>query len=368
MSRAIGTLLLVTAALAEVALAQPDRTTYRDAYSKWRDWTDPNLERDAAAAGATLGARADKVAAEAANFYSLKKAYLETLRDDAEQKSFAIEAEPTLPEFDGSPASYAASQSTAISAGINAIANDPDRYIQQLRLALERERTALAALTAALHDAQRGQDAVEGASAAVEQSRTKLVQHYHTMGAGLKQTAQQTEQVGMLWAGYYRTLSDGARGVVPQQSAPVTSSSPAGVPSAPAAGGPPALRTRSITALPLSRYVGAWVYPTVGAQYHGTEPQFADLIVYEEDGQAKGTLFARFKLPQGSPLDPTVRFDFEGAFQSTRNQSFVVTTSTGARGTVELIPGPAFNLLEVSFTTQDRPVTVRQGNFLLIKK
>ena len=73
-------------------------------------------------------------------------------------------------------------------------------------------------------------------------------------------------------------------------------------------------------------------------------------------------------LPQGSIGDPTVRFDFEGAFQSTRNQSFALVTSNGAKGSVELIPGPAFNLLEVSFTTEDKPGTVRQGNFLLIKK
>ena len=92
------------------------------------------------------------------------------------------------------------------------------------------------------------------------------------------------------------------------------------------------------------------------------------MVLREENGQARGTLFARFKLPQGSRGDPTVRFDFEGEFQSARNQSFALMTSNGAKGSVELIPGPAFNLLEVSFTTEDKPGTVRQGNFLLIKK
>jgi hypothetical protein len=35
---------------------------------------------------------------------------------------------------------------------------------------------------------------------------------------------------------------------------------------------------------------------------------------------------------------------------------------------LELIPGPAFNLLEVNFNTGDKPGMIRQGNFLLIKK
>ena len=45
-----------------------------------------------------------------------------------------------------------------------------------------------------------------------------------------------------------------------------------------------------------------------------------------------------------------------------------MTTSGGAKGTLELIPGPAFNLLEVNFSTDEKPGTVRQANFLLVKK
>jgi hypothetical protein len=43
-------------------------------------------------------------------------------------------------------------------------------------------------------------------------------------------------------------------------------------------------------------------------------------------------------------------------------------TSDGANGTIELIPGSAFNLLEVNFTTDPRPGKVRQGNVVLVKK
>jgi len=343
-----------------------------------------------------VGARADKVAAEAASFYASKKAYLDALQADAGQKAAAIEAQPAPSEFDGNPASYAASQSSQIRASIEAIANDPDRAIQRLRLALERERTALAVLSAALADTQNGREAVERASTTAEQARGRLAQHYRSLSAGLKQTALETEQTGTLWANYYRALSDGARGVITRDSAPVTSLAAAGagagapaaaprippdpapnaagsgVASGPSSGPPPALRTHSITPIPLSRYVGPWVYPTVGAQFHGAEPESVDMLVREDNGQAKGTLFVRFKLSASNRADPIVRFDFGGAFQATRNQSFPLVASNGAKGTVELIPGTAFNLIEVSFSIEgqsgDKPGAIRQGNFLLIKK
>jgi hypothetical protein len=106
----------------------------------------------------------------------------------------------------------------------------------------------------------------------------------------------------------------------------------------------------------------------MGAHYHGTQPESADLVVREENGQASGTLTARFRLPAGSADNPVVRFDFAGAFGGTRAQRFSITNASGATGTLELIPGPAFNLLEVNFNTGDKPGMIRQGNFLLIKK
>jgi hypothetical protein len=125
---------------------------------------------------------------------------------------------------------------------------------------------------------------------------------------------------------------------------------------------------RSITPVPLSRYVGAWTYPVRNTLFHGAEPDFVDLVVHEDNGRAAGTLYARFKLPQGSSGDPTLRFDFAGNFQNSRLQSFSLQTSEGAKGTIELIPGPAFNLIEVNFITEARPGKVRQANFLLVKK
>ncbi len=106
----------------------------------------------------------------------------------------------------------------------------------------------------------------------------------------------------------------------------------------------------------------------MGAHYHGMQPESAELVVREENGQASGTLTARFRLPAGSTDNPVVRFDFAGAFGSSRAQKFAVTASGGATGTLELIPGPAFNLLEVNFSMGDKPGMIHQGNFLLIKR
>lgn len=377
MKRAAGILMVAAAALAQDgAGTQPDRAAYQAAFREWR-MADPNLERDSATAGATLGARADPVAAEAAKYFAARRAYLDGLALDAELKAAALDAVPAPPAFAGNPSGYAASQRAAIGASIDAIANDPDRAIQRLRQSLERERTALLALSSALADSQNGRELTERTSANAEQARDKVAQHYHSLAAGLQQTALATGQEGTRWADYYRALSEGARAaaVAPAEAPVIASAAPRiTVDPAPAviSNPAPAPRTRSVTALPLSRYVGSWIYPTVGAQYHGSEPESVDMAVRENSGQAKGTLSVRFRLAANRSADAVVRFEFEGAFQSTRNQSFPLVTASGAKGMVELIPGSAFNLLEVSFTVEerpgDKPGVIHQGNFLLIKK
>ena len=84
--------------------------------------------------------------------------------------------------------------------------------------------------------------------------------------------------------------------------------------------------------------------------------------------KATGSAFARFKLPPGATGDPIVRFDFSGEFQPARRQVFDLVTAEGAKGTVELIPGPAFNLLEVNFQTEMKPGKIRQADVVLVKK
>jgi hypothetical protein len=98
----------------------------------------------------------------------------------------------------------------------------------------------------------------------------------------------------------------------------------------------------------------------------GLEPEFVDLVVHDEKGTLSGTLYGRFKVASGT--DPVVRFDFTGPIQNARNQSLTLTTGDGTLGTIELIPGPAFNLLEVNFTMGAGAGKVRQANFILVKK
>ena len=59
---------------------------------------------------------------------------------------------------------------------------------------------------------------------------------------------------------------------------------------------------------------------------------------------------------------------FKDDFGPTPTQKFTLVTSDGAPGTIELIPGPAFNLLEVNFLTDPKANKIRAGNFILVKK
>ena len=369
-------LVLAVAALAQ---APPDPSeAQQEAYRHWRE-TDPNLERDATSAGATLGARADKVAAEGAKYFSLRRDYLEGRAADARRGASLLEpvniSGEALPNLDR----FLSSQDTILKSTIDTIARDPDRAIQQLRTSLERERAAVAAIATALKDSQKSQEAATQSSRAAEEARAKVSDEYQKLTAGLQESEQLADKSADAWAAYYRALSDAARGA----TAPVTSSGPA-LPSTgretaavepakpPASNAVPApahtSAVRPVPPVPLVRYVGAWIYPTIGAHYHGMQPESVELVVREENGQASGTLTARFKLPAGSSDNPAVRLDFTGEFGGTRAQKFAVTGASGGSGTLELIPGPAFNLLEVNFNTAGQPGTIHQGNFLLIKK
>ena len=371
---AAGFVLLVTA-FAQ-APVEDGSAAQQEAHRHWRE-TDPNLERDAVSAGATLGARADKVAAEAAKYFSLRKDYLESRAGGARRGTPLLEpvnvAPDALPDLDR----FLTVQDTILRSSIDTIAHDPDRAIQQLRASLDRERTAIAAIVAALKDSQKSQEAALQTSRAYEEARAKTSEEYQKLAASLQESQQLADKSAVGWAGYYRALSDAARAAV----VPVTSSGPAlpapgrasdAVGSAtPASSNPVAASApgvRSLMPVPPVRYVGSWIYPTVGAHFHGMQPESAALVVREENGQVSGTFSARFRLPPGSTADPAVRFDFAGAFENSRVQRFAVTTSNGVKGTLELIPGPSFNLLEVNFNTGGKPGTISQGNFLLTKQ
>jgi hypothetical protein len=363
--------------------AQTSRDAYRGAYRAWRE-AEPNLERmagekaagDAGAAGDALAARASHAAEEAAKYGAARGAFLQELADQQGQQVLWLQN--TLP-FNPAPVAPAedelrltGSAASLVAANISTFANDSDRGIQLLRRAMERERDALAALNADIADRQKAADKTAQAARATDQARLQALDQYRSMVAAITASAAATDQATTAWGVYYQKLSQGARGVIPQPVAPVSSTAAAGGPVASAAPAPavaaPPPRPPSITPVPLARYVGGWTYPLVGGMFHGADPEFVDLVVHEANGHADGTFYGRFKLPPGSSGDPVIRFDFSGDFKPTRNQSFPLLTSDGAKGTVDLIPGNAFNLLEVNFQTEPVQGKVRAGDLLLVKK
>ena len=88
----------------------------------------------------------------------------------------------------------------------------------------------------------------------------------------------------------------------------------------------------------------------------------------EDAGQLTGLLSVRFRITAGSGDDPTLIMTFRGDLTSNRNQVVEVETSDGARGTLDLIPGPVTSQLEVNFVTESLPNKLRSGNFLLERK
>jgi hypothetical protein len=116
----------------------------------------------------------------------------------------------------------------------------------------------------------------------------------------------------------------------------------------------------------MSRYTGSWTFLPGVSTYHGLPPVSFDVFVREDGGQIFGTVNARFIV--GLNADPNVRFDFSGPMQASRYQSFPLKTAEGAKGTLELIPGNAFNLLEVNYTLDGAPGKVPESDVILVKR
>jgi len=330
--------------------AASTRDSYRAAYRAWRQ-TDPALERDAAGSGATLQSRIAAVASQAAKYGAERSAYLRDSAGEQEHSlAFVETSPPELADATRGVRENVTAETAVVKRNLSTFANDPDPAIQRLKAMLDRENSALAALANAVSERQSAAESAKSAGAPAEQARVKALNALHEAVSGMKLAADESDREATAWSEYYRKLADTAR--------------PETVPAAPT---PVAPVRPPITPVPLPRYVGAWTFPS-GGLYHGTQPEFLDLVVHEENGRADGTLFARFKIAPGSKDDPVLRFDFSGDFKNTRNQVFALETSDGAKGTIELIPGSAFNLLEVNFQTEPRPGKVRQGNVLLVKK
>jgi hypothetical protein len=377
---------LLAGALCLLAQSGPSRDDYRAAYESWRA-ADPGLERDAGTAGEALAPRTAKAADAAAAYSAAHIAFLRDLSDrQAESLQWLRETEvQPLPELSPTPdlIRFANREIGAVSASAAVFAKDSDRALQQLRLAFETEQAALEALRAAVTDRQKANEKATQAAMAAEQARGKALEQYPFPASALAQSASLMRQEAAAWAAYYPALAEASR-LAPTSLAPPVSGPPVSGPpvsSVPASNGqdsnlqsqaaravasadPP--RAPSITPLPLSRYVGVWGFQA-GSKFFGSEPEFVDVAVHEENGHATGTFYARFKLPPGTG-DPVVRFSFSGDFAATRIQTFALETGDGVKGTIDLIPGGPFNVLEVNFNTEVRAGKIHQGDVLLVKQ
>jgi hypothetical protein len=349
-------------------MAQSRRDAYRGLYRTWRE-ADPSLELDAAAAttGEALASRAEKAASLAAAYAS---AHAATLKETSEQQGQNLQWLGTnivqpLPELAPAPDELRFANREAIKVGASAaaFANDPDRAIQQLRQAYQREQAALEGLKASIADRQRAEDKAVKSVSAAEQARAKAMQQYTFLSSALTQSVDAMNREAAAWAAYYSKLADAARipSAAPPPAEPASASSiqPASAPAAP--------RAPSVTPVPLTRYMGVWSFHT-GSPFFGSEPEIVDVVVHEDNGRATGTFYARFKAPPGSTGDPVLRFEFSGDFKPTLKQTFTLTTNEGAAGTVDLNPGVAFNELEVNFSTDIQPGKVHQGDMVLLKQ
>jgi len=339
------------------------REGYRAAYKSWRE-TDPGLERDAGTAGQALTPRTAKAAEAAAAYGASRTAFLRDLAAREAQNLQRLQGAEIQPLPTLAPAPdllrFADREIGTARASASIFANDPDRAIQQLRQAFERERLALNAVRTAIGDRQKAEEQATKAALTAETARAKALEQYSFLASALTQSADLMNQETAAWAAYYPALAEASRSAPPASPTPVSGGPVSSV--APSAPRPP-----PIAPLPLSRYVGVWAFQKGGA-FHGPEPESVEVAVHEEDGHASGTLSARFKVPPGSAADPVLRFQFSGDFRATRNQTFALQTSDGAMGTIDLIPGGPFNVLEVNFATDAKAGKINQGDVLLVKQ
>jgi len=115
-----------------------------------------------------------------------------------------------------------------------------------------------------------------------------------------------------------------------------------------------------------SRFAGGWSYPTKG-QFYGAEPEFAELAIREDNGHLMGGLSVRFK-PGPGALSVPFQFGFGGDLRRASIQTFAIETRNGDKGTIELIPGAAPNMLEVNFHAKLSDGRTQSGNMILVKR
>jgi len=353
------------------AWGQSPRDEYRRNFQAWRQ-TEPTLESDAASAGGDLAARVQRASAAAKAYVAARLEFLESISREA------LDQVKRIQELSAASLAPSPEIQNTVTTAADTVARVADSFgtaadagIRQLRTALQQEKTELEAISQALTNSRRTMAAATVAGIDVETARDDLLRAYQGIAGARAQSAEQMRKSGTAWDAYYQALANPpATGVISNVIAPakpVAAAAKAAATSAPAPAEPEVVRPPTITPLPLLRYTGGWMFPA-GGIFHGTQPDSVDLTVREENGHVTGSFNARFKIAAAKAPDPVVRFNFEGDLTANRNQIFNLRTAEGLTGTIELIPGPAFNLLEVNFQTEMRPNRIRSGNFLLVKK
>jgi len=363
-----------TVVLLSGGLLAQERAVHQDAFRAWRQ-ADASLEKDAASAGAALAARVQKIAPTATKYAAARAHYFETAKADAQRKAapgVAVTILSGTADVAKTVDAVIANRKKVVDDSLKAIGDDPDPGLRQLKQAMDRERSALEALSEAVKTREMKVNAAAMAASAASQNRDKVNEESRNLAVSFDQAAQAASRQQKAWVEYYRLLTE-ASGKVEITEAPTTpevvASAPVPRPAKISPQEPATVASARITPVPLGRYVGSWIYSPATAVFHGPEPESVDLSVREENGEMNGNLSVRFKAAPGIPSERiTVSFDFTGALQSTRIQTFPLVTADGTKGRIDLIPGPAFNILEIAFETDAKPGKVRSGNFLLIKK
>ncbi len=344
--------LLPLTLLASSAWAQSNHDNYWLPYQTWRQAA-PALEQDAAAPPATFPDQVRKTSEAAQTYFSARSAnYLNPYPGAADQTAWGARPLATADSLLAVPAEVQqllAVTAAKVGTSINIFAaDDKDPVIRRMRQALERERAALRALTDSLAAAKAPLNDMLDVSDDAEVQRALAGQALAAAAGRRTQLSEKVKREALDWAGYYKDLLEGATA-----NGRTLSSS-----AAPAAAPAKIIRPAANGQLPLSRYTGEWIFPTKGL-YYGPQPESVELVVQEVNGNLSGTLTAKFIMPLTS-----LTLEFQGPLQPGRTQTF--TTTSG--GTVEFIPGSAFNLLEVNYQTSQPTNSVSTANFVLVKR
>ena len=363
------TLLLISAIA--TGWAQTGRESYRVPYQTWRQ-TAPALEQDAAAPGPTFAAQVQASTQAMQSFMKAREAYIAAPQPGAAEQAKWVGQPLTRAEAllntSQEVQQLLAVTGAKVATNINSYAAaDKDPAIRQLRQALERERAALRALTETMAAHKSSVTELIDLTDEAEVQRGSVSQAYASATARRTQLAAHIQREAADWAAYYKHLAEGSI------SGGRTSGTVAPTPITTAAGAPNPSASARVTRppangqVPLSRYTGEWVFPTKGL-FYGPQPETVELVVQENSGRITGTLTARFAVQAGSRENPTLTLEFQGPVLQAKTQKFALQTNDGGSGTIELIPGSAFNLLEVNVQAEARPNKIGSTNFVLVKR